>query len=197
MNKTKDYAALVGLAKSAIDNGFSRVGKTLNSSSRCERALMLLSARAVAIGNAIVILVQQELPNEALPLLRSLVEIAVLTRWIIAEDREARAGSVLKSFSEGTWETLWRDGTLKDRMKEFGFPKDVEEKILRLCRDHLNGGAQGLPWAHVFEDNKHAGMSGEETLQLAAYAAGHVVKALDARWPGKFEGAENMWEKAK
>jgi hypothetical protein len=197
MTKTKDYAALVGLAKSAIDNGFSRVGKTLNSSSRCERALMLLSARAVAIGNAIVILVQQELSNEALPLLRSLVEIAARMRWLIAEDREARAGKILKEFSEGSWELLWRDGALGERMKEFGFPPEAADEILGLCAHHLNGSAQGLPWAHVFEDNKHAGLSGEETLRLAAIASAHAVKALDARWPGKFEGAENMWEKAK
>src|SRR6185369_12407139 len=63
----KEYAALVGHAKSSIDRGFSQVGRELDADGTADRVLMLLAARAVAVGNALVLLAQNSLPNEALP----------------------------------------------------------------------------------------------------------------------------------
>jgi hypothetical protein len=193
----KEYAALISSAKAAIDNGFSRVGKRLDPANASQRALMLLASRAVAIGNALVVLAQQSLANEALPLLRSLLEISVTMRWIAAADGDRRAQEALEEGQKSDWAGLWQTSRLRQRMREYGFPENLQERVQMFCYDHLHGNAQGLPWGHVFEDNKNPGISADELLKIAAFASGHVVKALEVRWPGQFEGAEQLWEKAK
>ncbi|MBI3551976.1 MAG: hypothetical protein HY077_05605 [Elusimicrobia bacterium] len=194
---TKEYPALIGRAKTAIDNGFSRVGKKLDAASAADRALMLLASRAVAVANALVLLAQNSLANEAAPLLRSLLEIAAAMRWIAAENSEERAIEALEESETADWAGLWQTDRLLERMRASGFPRDLEDRVGLLCREHLRGNAQGLPWGHKFEHDKGKGISGEELLRIAALASGHAVKALDVRWPGNFEGAEQLWEKAK
>jgi hypothetical protein len=193
----KEYAGLISLAKAAIDNGFSRVGKRLDPGSAAQRALMLLASRAVAIGNSLVLLAQNSLPNEGLPLLRSLLEISMTMRWIAQEDSEARAKAVMDESRDADWAGLWQTGRLRQRMGEFGFPDSLNERVPMFCYDHLHANAQGLPWGHVFDDNKNPGVSADELLKIAAFASGHVVKALEVKWPGQFEGAEQLWEKVK
>jgi hypothetical protein len=189
----RDYAKLVGLAKSSIDNGFSRAGKSLRGGDPADAALMLLAARVVAIGNALVLLAQNDLANEGLPMLRSLLELAACARWICGKDAEKRAELVLKELSDARWKSLWSE----TRIGELGLLKEDARLLDEACARHLRGNAQGLPWGHVFDGNKEPGFSADDLLRIAAVASGHVVKALDARWPGKFEGAEQLWEKAK
>lgn len=193
----KEYAALVGSAKSSIDRGFSQVGRNLDPDSTCDRVLMMLAARAVAVGNALVLLAQNSLTNEALPLLRSLLEISAAMRWIAAGDCDKRAFELLEESKKSDWAGLWQTSRLRQRMREAAFPRALEERVLLFCYDHLHGNAQGLPWGHIFLNNANKGISAEELLKIAAVASGHVVKALDVRWPGRFEGAEELWEKAK
>lgn len=158
---------------------------------------MLLASRAVAIGNALVLLAQNSLANEGLPLLRSLLEISVTIRWISQGNSQARAKEFLDESRNADWAGFWQTSRLRQRMGEFGFPESLQERAQMLCYDHLNGNAQGLPWGHIFDDNKNPGVSAEELLKIAAFASGHVVKALEVKWPGHFEGAEQLWEKAK
>ncbi len=191
----KDCAGLISLAKAAIDNGFSRVGKRLDPASLSQRALMLLASRAVAIGNALVVLAQHDHANEALPLCRSLLEIVMAMRWIAAAQSEQRARDFFEENKQSDWADLWRTDRLRRRMSEFGFPESLHERALMACYDHLHANAQGLPWGHVFEENKDPGVSAGELLKISAVASGHAVKALETRWPGQFEGAEQLWEK--
>ena len=82
-------------------------------------------------------------------------------------------------------------------MHQLGFQKSLEERTLLSCYDHLHANAQGLPWGHVFEDNAQKGASGDDVLRTAAAIMGHVLKALELHWPGKFNGAEHLWEKTE
>lgn len=189
-------AALIARAKAVADNGFSRLGGKLDLDSASQGALMLLATRAAALGNALVLLAQHSLPNEALPLLRSLLEIAAAMRWIVQENTEARARAVLEQAKEADWADLWDTKRLRARLRAAGFPPAFEDRIMMFCYDHVFGNAQGLPWGHVFESNKNPGISSEELLRMSAVASGHVIKALDVRWPGRFDGAEELWEKA-
>ena len=170
-----DYASLISRAKAVIDNGFSRVGKNLDVADPVDRALMLLASRAVAIGNALVLLAQHSLANEALPLLRSLLEIAAAIRWIVQDDSARRARTFLDESRGAEWDNLWNTGRLKERMRELGFPRRLEERSAMFCYDHLHGNAQGLPWGHVFKENGEAGITAEELLKIAAFLSGHVV----------------------
>lgn len=195
----KQYTELLGLAKARIDNGFSQVGKgkKLAEADAAHRALMLLASRAVAVSNALMLLAMNNHANEALPLLRSLLQLAVEARWIAEKDHTARAKEFFTHQADADWERFWSRERLLKRMTHLGFQKTLEERALLSCYDHVHANAQGLPWGHVFSENAQKGVTGEEALRSAAAIMGHVVKALDLHWPGNFEGAEQLWEKTQ
>ncbi len=198
MSKTQErYVQLLGLAKSRIDNGFSQVGRRLSSTDVTQRALMMLASRCVAVSNALMLLALNNHANEGLPLLRSLLQLAVEMRWIAEKDGEKRAREFFEHHRDADWDRLWSTPRLRERMKHLGFQSALEERALMSCYDHLHANAQGLPWGHVFAGNAEKGVSSEEALRAACGIMGHVIKALDLHWPGMFPEAEQWWDKTE
>lgn len=193
----KDMIALTGLAKSRVDAGFSRVGRRLSASDPADRALMILAARAIAQANAVMALCERGLANECLPILRGLAEACLAMRWVAERDCAARAEAALGDLREPDWETHWPSARLRERAAAYGVPGAAVEAVLGSVADFARGAAQGLPWGHMFAEATRPGRRAEEVLPTAAIFLGHALKALDARWPGEFPGAEEMWERAK
>ena len=167
------------------------MGRGLKAADPVDRALAGLAGRTIALGNAIALLCGRQHSNEALPLLRSLLEISVTMRWIAEKDRASRAEEFLKEAAAPSWESFFSDERLLARMKALGYPAELGEIARGSCRDHLKANAQGIPWGHVFETDKCAGRSGEEVARAAAAAMAHAVTALHAHW-GEFPGAEEI-----
>ena len=185
------------MAKARVDNGFSLVGRTLDSKDVVSRVLMLLASRTVAVANAIMLLGLNNHPNEGLPLLRSLFELAAHMRWVCEKDSLRRAEDFLEEHKNPDWQDLWPSRRLRDRMKALGFGRALEEKALLSCYDHIHANALGLPWGHVFEEHRHAGATAEDLLSTTALLMGHVLKSLESRWPGKFPGADELWDNVR
>jgi hypothetical protein len=188
----KDYIHLIGLAKARVDNGFSQVGKTLDAADPADQVLMLLASRSISLSNAALLLGMNNHPNEGLPLLRSLLELAAHARWIAAGPSGERALQFLEDHRNPDWGRLWPTARLEERASVLELPAAAREKALLACYDHIHANALGLPWGHVFPDNAHKGVTAEEYLGAISVLIGHVVKSLDLRWPGKFPAAE--WE---
>lgn len=182
----KDFIRLIGEAKVRVDNGFSRVGKSLNPADPVDRALMLLASRCVALANAMLLLGMNNHSNEGLPMLRSLLEMASHMRWIASQESAPRARQFLEEHEDPDWERLWPRARLLERCRRAGLPEFILEKILASCRQHVHANAAGLPWGHLFDRDAVAGISAEEYLQAASILMGHVVESLDLRWPGSF-----------
>lgn len=193
----KELIALTGLAKVRVDAGFSRVGRKLVASDAGARALMILAARAISQASAVMALCERGLANEALPNLRGTAEIVLYMRWISERDGAARAEEALKELHNPDWETMWSSARLRERAAAYGVPAEVVSTVLDSAADFARGSAQGLPWGHVFSDATRPGRGPEEVLSSAAVLLGHALKSLDARWPGEFPGAEEMWSGAK
>jgi hypothetical protein len=193
----KELIALTGLAKVRVDAGFSRVGRKLAAGDAAERALMILAARAIAQGNAVMALCERGLANEALPILRGLAEMALTMRWIAEKDSAVRAAEAMKELHDPDWETHWPSARLRERAKAYDVPAAVVATTLDSAADFARGSAQGLPWGHVFAEATRPGRGAEEVLSAAAVLLGHALKALDGRWPGEFPGAEEMWTGSK
>lgn len=191
----KELFGLVGQVKARMDTGFSRVGKTLDAKDPAQAALMMLASRCAAIGNAVMILAQHQHSNESLPLVRSLFELALRMR-LIAEG--GLAGQAALDEARGSdWRTFWDGERLGGWMARFGVPAEARAAVFSLCAEHARANALGLPWGHIFEQNQEKGLSPSEVLKLAALALGQALKALETRWPGAFEGAEQIWEEAR
>jgi len=190
-----DFIRLIGSAKSSLDNGLSRVGRSLNPQDPVERVLILLASRAAAIANAVILLANHNHANEGTPLLRSLLEISSQMRWISRDESKKRAEKFIKNQKQADWEILWSTKRLNERMKLFGYSEELRESAAGLCYDHMNANAAGLPWGHVFKENDHKGLSTSKILSQTAEAMGHVLKALDEKW-GEFPGSESIWKSA-
>ncbi len=191
---SKELVALVGSAKARIDTGFSQVGRGLKADDAVAKALMVLAARAVAKANALALLAEHSHANEALPILRSLLESVVQMRWVSAKDSARRAADVLAEREKASWQEIWDDERVKVRAQELGFWDERLSRVLSSCREHLHANAAGLPWGHLYAE-KDGGVSRDEVLRATAALMAHAVKALDETWPGKFPGAEEMWRR--
>lgn len=187
----KEALQRLGRAKTVIDRGFSRLGPELKADDAADRALMLLSCRSVAVSNALMVLVQHNHANEALPLLRSLLELAAGMRWIAAADSAARAKDFLEEYARPQWDGIWSDRRIRERCAAVGFPDPVREKVQGWCRAHQWGNAAGLPWAHVFAAPQPPDAPASEVLEAAVALMGEAVAALERRWPGRFPTDES------
>ena len=173
-------------AKTVADHGFSRVGPQLRQDDQVARALMLLACRCVSVANAIMVLARGNHANEALPLLRSFLEMVVHMRWIVAGDREPRALEFIREHDRPQWDGVWSGRRLAERCSALNFPEEPRAKILRWCHEHLWGNSAGLPWAHVFSPEPLPGAAAEDVLEAAAALLEEAVAALDRHWPGQF-----------
>lgn len=158
----KELIALTGLAKVRVDAGFSRVGRKLTAGDAAARALMILAARAISQGSAVMALCERGLANEALPILRGTAEISLMMRWISEKDSTARAEEVLKELHDPDWETHWPSARLRERAAAYGVPAEVVGTVLDSAADFARGGAQGLPWGHVFSEATRPGRGAAE-----------------------------------
>ena len=187
-----DLIKIVGLAKIRADAGFSRVGRRLNAADSSERALMILTARAVSVANAISRLCLDGHANESLPLLRALAEFASTARWMVVADVEARARVALAELEKPGWAGVWDDKRSQERARSAAVPTEAADLALGSAADFVRGNAQGLPWGHVFSEGLLPGRKPEEVLAAAAQWLSSVLEALDRKWPGDFPGAAEM-----
>ncbi|MFH1723395.1 MAG: hypothetical protein ABII00_02115 [Elusimicrobiota bacterium] len=184
----------IGQAKAYIDNGMCRVGPRLRRGLRAESLMSGGAGRSLALADAVVQLCRQDHPNEALPVLRHLIEMAAVMRWVaVSEDAERDAAVVLDATDDARWEDLWSSERLLERARRGGIPEEEVRRVLALCGDFTRGGRAAVPWAHLFPENLHAGADARTVLSLTVRMMGHVLKALDTRWPAAFPGAEAMW----
>lgn len=186
----------IGRAKALIDAGMCRVGPGLVPTERGDALLAGGAGRALALADCVTRLCRHDHPGEALVLLRQLAETAVLLRWL-RPAQEGGARRVEEAVSEGRepeWDGLWSSDRFRARAREAGVREEEVESILRLCADFARGGSTGAPWSHVFAENHHRPVEAERVLRLAARMMGHVLKALDTRWPGSFPAGDASWE---
>ena len=181
----------VGRAKAVIDNGLCRVGPRLDAHDDQAAALTGAASRALALADAVVRLCLEDHPAEALPLLRHLAETAVELRWIAADP--SRAAAALAALRSPRWDGLWDDDRLASRAREAGMAEEDVASVRALALDFVAGNRTGAPWSHIFAANGHPTLEAGRVLALAARLMGHVLEGLDARWPGAFPGAEELW----
>jgi len=187
----------VGQAKAFVDNGLCRIGKDLRPDSAAGQLLSGGASRSVVLGDSIAQLCRQDHASEALPLLRELAEVAVTMRWAAgAADPDSAAAEVLKDIETAGWDGRWDAARFRERAEAAGAAGDEAELVLGSCPVFVLAGRSVTPWSHVYEGNRRPGMEAERVMRSAVHWMGHVLKAMETRWPGSFPGAQSMWEKS-
>ncbi len=182
------------IAKARIDNGLSRLGKSLDSSHPVDRALMVLTARMVSVADAAALLCLRDHGAEAPPLSAALIGFAAEMREIARDSDESRA----RRFLDGEPIVLCGDSRfcleLDGRLKSLGFQEELRDALRSWHIVFVRGGPGGLPWSHLFDARPAAAAEERDWIEAAAMAMGHALKALETRWPKVFPGAaEDLW----
>lgn len=189
--------SLTALAKARIDNGLSKLGRTIDSQNPVDAALVLFAGRAVASSNAVALLISQGYEIEALPILRILGELAVWMRWIAEKDSAARAREALAEIEKPDWQAYWKGDVLTQRAIHLGFEPSLREALLGFHLAHFHSKVGHIPWDHLFEWNFLPVPSVAEAAQASGLFLAHVLEAMELRWPGYFAGAVEIREKFK
>ena len=191
----KDYAALVALAKARIDHGFSRAGRHFKPEDAHARAAALLAGRVIALSNALVLLAQHDLANEALPVLRSLMEAAARLARLAEKDGARHAETFWKKSGELSWENLFAAGAAERVLRGEAFAEAFHAAEAAGRRHFLaNWGA--IPWSHAFGPASEEAAAPAELLRLTALAMAGALESLDLMWPERFDGAAEIFSRA-
>ncbi|MHB2027129.1 MAG: hypothetical protein ACYCPQ_10945 [Elusimicrobiota bacterium] len=191
-----ECAALITLAKARMDRGFSRVGRGFKAGDQRARAASLLAARSISMANAVAVLALRDHANEALPILRSLLATVGALR-AVAEAEDAESVAKFWEKSRGlSWEVFWSGPGLEKRLRDIEFGDILLEENAQACRRHFLANAGGLPWSHAFGPEEQSPMPPDRLLRLCAVILGHALGFLELIWPGNFEGALEILERA-
>lgn len=189
MATAEESTRAIGRAKAAIDNGFSRIGRTLSGDDAVAGWLHAAGGRAVALCDALILLCKEHHAPEAAPLARAVLQLAADTRWVAAGHSLDRLAELQRESENQDWGPLWSESRLKERLVGAGLPEAQAHEWLqtsaRLCVAQAAGGSSGLPWAHAFGAAKPR-LSAEEALGSTVRAMDEIVRALNERWPGYF-----------
>lgn len=187
---------LVFEAKQLIDDGFDRLGRSINSPSLLDRYFLAATYKAVRFCDSILILCKEGMTDEALPILRSLIEHSINMRWIAHKDSKERLKQYMNDLGEKGFGAPWTNTNLVDRMKEVGFKsRDYFDFCVKLTYSYAHVNASSLRWGEVIN---HPQLSKEKWSPDALYVAvaqmlGHVLKALDTHFTGNFKGSDDIW----
>lgn len=197
-NKTKARPEkLVKSAKQFIDDGFDKMGKTLNSPSLLDRYFLAATYKAVRFSDSISVLCKRGMTDEALPILRSLIEHSINMRWIAHKDSKQRLKQYMDDLGEKGFGIPWTNINLIDRMKEVGFNnRDYFDFCVKVTYSYAHVNASSLRWGEVID---HPQLSKEKWSPDALYVViaqmlGHVLKALDIHFTGNFKGHDDIWK---
>jgi len=192
------YLTLIQKAKNEIDKGFDRLERKV-AKRPIEIFLVTSTIRAIRLTDAIIELCKRNFTDESLPILRSLIETAVNMRWIMNAGAERRLEDYFFQLGEGNWfGGYWADRKLFDRMSEIGFSRRYYDWVVKFCHDYTHGNARSLPYGLIIPEAKRKEpMSPEAIYVIVAQMLGHVLKALDDHWSGKFSSYQKIWKEIK
>ena len=118
------------------------------------------------------------------------------------KDTEERLKQYYANLAEDKWYGQpWTSVNLRRRMKEIGFKGKLElyyDLVVKFCHDYTHGGARTLPHRRLIPKvPKKTLMSAGAIYAITSQMLGHVLKALNEHWPGKFNSYKVIWKAIK
>jgi hypothetical protein len=191
---------LIKDALEEINKGFTEVAKQLDTPSMEYRYLLAATYKAERFTRGIIALCHDNLTDESLSLLGSLIEHAITMRWITGDHTQARLKEYMHDLENGSFESNWANKKLFKRMKDID-PKDREyfEVCMKFTYGYAHASAASLGWNEVMDDPNltDARFKPEAIYVVVAQMLGHVMKALNDQFPGNFTEYRHIWEQVK
>ncbi|MBD3244407.1 MAG: hypothetical protein GF335_00230 [Candidatus Moranbacteria bacterium] len=166
---------------------------------KIDRYLMFATAKSLKLAKSLIILCDKGHSSESMPILRSLIEHVVNMRWIMNKNTNERLNSFLKDLEKFEFGKRWTNCNLCDRMTELGFKnKNYYDFVVKLTYSYAHANASSLDINDLinpkpYNDNKHS----EAIYVVTAQMMGHVMMALNKRYPKYFKNYTLIWNQIK
>ncbi|MFZ5376891.1 MAG: DUF5677 domain-containing protein [Patescibacteria group bacterium] len=194
------HRELAQKALELIDTGFDQMDRKIENASLLDRYLVAASTKAVRLADTILFLGDHGVTDEAFPVLRSLVEHAINMRWIAEEDTEQRLKMYMGDLGKAKFGTSWANKSLDKRMEDVGFgDRNYYDFCVKLTYSYAHVNASSLRWGEVFSDPRLSKnrWSPDSLCSVVTQMLGHVMKALESRYKGHFDGYNGLWQQIK
>lgn len=190
----RDLLRLIDEGKHYLHLGYKKVNRDVLNLSLLDLFLISSSSSAEKTADAIVLLCSNGHPNEAVILLRTLIEIAMNMRWVMQEDPETRVKEYFGDLQKPKLGTKWTSKHLQERMESIGMGHGYYEHIVNSCHAVVHMNASALNYGAVLPGYKKIIMGETTTLATTAQMLGHVLEALNLKYKRKFNYATLIWE---
>lgn len=194
------HRELAQKALKLIDAGFDQMDRKIENASLLDRYLVAASMKAVRLADTILFLGDHGVTDEAFPVLRSLVEHAINMRWITEDDTKQRLKMYMGDLGKTGFGNLWASKSLDKRMEDVGFgDRDYYDFCVKLTYSYAHVNATSLRWGEVFSDPRLSKnrWSPDSLYSVVAQMLGHIMKALESRYKGHFDGYNGLWQQIK
>ncbi|MHC1717006.1 MAG: DUF5677 domain-containing protein [Candidatus Dojkabacteria bacterium] len=174
---------------------FDDIGRELPRSGET-MVLEALGFTSFHIASAIILLCRNGFSQEAMILLRSLIENTVNLKWILNKEKEERIGLYFHDIKEEGFGAGWTEGkNLEMRMSELGFKREYYDKVVKVTHSFSHVNAESLDWSSVKSGYPRIG---EEAILAVVYQMlGHVLEVLNKNISEKFSYKEVFEELKK
>lgn len=192
----KKYELLLDKALSLIDAGFEKMGREIKDPTILDRFLLASTYKVIRFCEALKILCNKGFSEEAFPVLRSIIELTVNTRWILNKDSMERLRSYLDDLGSKGFGKSWTNKSLSERMKELGFAEEYYFFCVKVTYSYSHVNASSLAWGEVYDipELKSERWKSESLYVVAAQMMGHFLFALDTKYPRFFPGYKEIWD---
>lgn len=187
------YDYLIDQAIDYIGDGFVPFAEGIVNAPTIDVFLITHAFKARRFIDALRILQAKDYSGEALPILRSLVEVAVNMRWVQLKDTDKRLDDYYKDFEKREIGKSWTNTSLLKRMKDIGFDEPYYNWVVGLCNMYVHANATSMTYGGIIEGERDNDVAEEAISAISAQMLGHVLYALNQRYEGRFDRADEIW----
>lgn len=191
------YKVILENSIKSIFDDFEKMGGHIKNPSIIDRYLIAATYKAARLTNTLILLCENGKCEDALLILRSLIEHTVNMRWITTRDTKTRIKMYVNDISDKGFGAQWTDVNLYDRMKQISFEdKDYFDFCVKLTYSYAHVNALSLRWGEVYDDPRlrDDDWPPDAIYQVAAQMTGHVMLALNKNYKEYFKGYDRLWE---
>ena len=192
-----DNKILVEKALKLIDRGFDKMDREVKNPSKLDYFLIGSVDKTLYITESIMLLCEKGYSQEAMILLRSLIELTINIRWITNKDTNARLNSYLDELKEPTFGSRWASKNIKDRAKELNFNEDYYDFVIKFTYGYSHVNAQSLNLGRLITKQSKRKNISESVLVVSAQMLGHMMLALNSRYKSSFSEYNEIWSGIK
>lgn len=176
------YEQIVATGVARLEGDLRLIQTEIDEGKPMENYLLASTRKALYLIRATTLLCKNDMSPEAMPVLRTLLELSVNMRWIVQDRTHQRLSDYLADKRKSSFGTAWTEITMYDRMDQIGFGRAYYDLVTKVTYSYSHANAKSLEWK-INPSNEPRAFAGDILFSVLAQMLGHVVAALNSYFP--------------